>query len=304
MPTAKFYRNGLTMGMGGNPQPVGGKRGKVDGWSTSAVRRHTRWLYSVNTDELTGHGWSLTLTVRDCPDTPEKWTAVRERFLRLTRESGILLRLHWVVEWTRRKVPHMHLAVYLSEELPRDDVEKLLVDTWVSVAGEFGTIAKAQHLAPIDGALGWLEYLSKHAARGVSHYQRNGKPAGWDRTGRLWGHTGSWPLDEPAEANLTRSEFFRFRRLVRSWRVADARKSVRAGSSSPKRITSARSMLKCSDLALSQVRGVSEWIPEAIGLSLLLTAAGDAAGARDALRQHVARPPRSPQRQALTSESW
>jgi len=285
MPTGKLYRNGLTLGMGGNPNPVGGKRGQVEGWSVNAVRRHTRWLYAVDSTRLDGHGWSLTLTLRDCPPTPEAWGVLRKRYLQRIRDTGAMVRLHWVTEWTRRKVPHMHLAIYLEPDLSPAQAHRLLIAPWLDLAAEYGVGPKGQHLAPITGAVGWLEYLSKHAARGVAHYQRSGKPPGWETTGRLWGHAGSWPVDEPAEITLTRAEFFRFRRLVRAWRIADARRELveaadpAARQKAVRRLVSARHMLRCDDPTLSQVRGCSEWIPEDLGMVLLEAVAGDPGGA-------------------------
>lgn len=305
MPSGKLYRNGLTMGAGGNPAPVGGKRGKVDGWSMSAVRRHTRWLYSVEVDGLTGDGWSLTLTLRDCPPDDVAWTRLRKEWLDQVRASGLLVRGHWVVEWTRRKVPHLHLAVYLREGTR--DVDALLVGTWLRLGAKYGAGPKGQHLAPITGAVGWLEYLSKHASRGVGHYQRQGKPSGWEKTGRLWGHFGDWPTEEPAEVTLTRAEFYRFRRLVRSWKVAQFRQELREAPDLARRVAArrhlvyARRMLRCNDRSISWARGVSEWIPDDLGMVLLLVAAGDARAAREAATA-APRAPRAPRRQELTVE--
>lgn len=290
MPTGKLYLNGLTMGAGGNPKPTGGKRGKVQGWTSAAVRRHTRWLYSVDTDALTGYGWSPTLTLRECPPTPEAWTRLRKSYLQALHRSGILLRAHWVVEWQRRKVPHLHMAVYLTESISREDAQRLLIDTWVGLASKYGAGTKGQHLGQIDGAIGWLEYLSKHAARGVAHYQRAGKPEGWETTGRLWGYLGDWPTVEPLEVTLTREQFYRFRRLVRSWRIADARSQLKQAApglngerqrrQARRRITSARRMLQHSDPEICRLRGVSEWIPEELGQRLLNHAADESSGLR------------------------
>jgi len=63
---------------------------------------------------------------------------------------------------------------------------------------------------------------------------------------------------------LSRSAGFRYRRLVRAWTVADARRS-----GDPKRIKWARGMLRCADPKLSPVRGVSGWIPEPISLGFI-----------------------------------
>lgn len=313
MPVGKLYANGLTMGAGGNPNPVGGKRGRVEGWSTAAVRRHTRWLYSVGTDGLTGDGYAITLTLRDCPPTPEAWARLRKEWTDQVRRSGIIARTHWVVEWTRRKVPHLHGAVYFTQEVSDRDAWMLLAGTWLDLAAKYGAGPKGQHVMAIDGTVGWLEYLSKHAARGVGHYQRQGKPPGWDRTGRLWGYTGEWPLEEPAEVTLTRQEFYRFRRLVRAWRVADARSELLSAApglagevkraQGRRRVVSARRMLRSADPDLSRVRGVSEWIPEALGMALLLVAAGEPEGAREAAGA-APRAPRPPRSQVSTPERF
>ena len=98
-----------------------------------------------------------------------------------------------------------------------------IVALWGEVAGEYGVAAGAQHHDAIDGVVGWLAYLSKHAARGVSHYQRHGKPAGWEKTGRLWHKCGEWPTDEPERLALTYAQAHRYRRLVRGYLIAQRR---------------------------------------------------------------------------------
>lgn len=208
----------------------------------------------------------------------------------------------------------MHCAVYVREDLPESEVREILIGTWLRLAWRYGAGPRGQHMAPIDGPLGWLEYLSKHAARGVKHYQRNGKPPGWDKTGRLWGHTGTWPVVEPAEVQVTREEFYRFRRLVRSWRVADARRELleapagligtQERQKARRRLVFARGMLRSPDVDLSRVRGVSEWIPEDLGMALLLIASGDEEGARAASRRRARTPSRPPKPQRMVSEDF
>jgi hypothetical protein len=56
--------------------------------------------------------------------------------------------------------------------------------------------------------------------------------------------------------------------MVRSWRKSDAR-SERDGRKRRRRIVQARTMLKCGKRSLSEVRGISEWIPPAIVERLL-----------------------------------
>jgi hypothetical protein len=203
--TFKAYANGATMGRGNNA-PKGGKRGKVDGWSRAAVRRHLQFLYSVDVPGLTGDGYGVTLTLRDTPPSHVEWVQLIDRLKREFRRAG-LVRWHWVVEWQRRGTPHLHLAVYAPDgwEAPiTDNVGAWTVDLWLRLAAPYGAGSIAQAVVPITGAQGWLKYLSKHASRGVAHYQRQGKPAGWESTGRLYGYgesglgknpcTGRWMI--------------------------------------------------------------------------------------------------------------
>jgi hypothetical protein len=125
---------------------------------------------------------------------------------------------------------------------------------------------------PITAALGWFQYCAKHAARGVTHYQRDSSniPEGWHKTGRMWGYRGEWDLAEPLALSCDDGTFYRMRRMVRGWRVADARASGDAY-----RLSTARGMLRCHDRARSNVRGVSEWITQELMLAMILLAAGD-----------------------------
>lgn len=262
MPVIQAYPNGLTMGTGGgNATPP--KRGSIQGWSTGAVRRHTRFLYSVDTSLLDGFGYSVTLTVGTLPNSADDWFAARRSWeMRLTRMPGFK-RLHWLTEWQSRGVPHMHCAVYFEEPLK---VPFVLGYMWVQIAQKKGWDVSplAQYISEIDGVTGWLKYLSKHAARGVKHYQRWGKPQSWEKTGRLWGKVGDWPTVEPLRAEVTREQGFRFRRLVRSYVIAQAR-----ADQDWKRVSYLRRILKNSDPVISQLRGLSDWIPEPVFFKLI-----------------------------------
>jgi hypothetical protein len=262
MATVSAYRNGTTMGMAGrNASPA--KRGVIKGWSSGAVRRHTRWLYSIDAPQLDGVGVALTLTLRATPDTAADWVRLRRAFVERARRLG-MIRLHWVTEWQRRGAPHMHLAVYAPEGTDARTFAESLLLAWIDVARGYEAGVFSQYWDEIAGPLGWLKYLSKHAARGVKHYQRQGAPQGWDVTGRLWGHAGDWPADEPMRFELSTAGYHRLRRLIRSWRIADAR-----AAGDRRRIRYARRMLMCPDRKLSAVRGVSDWVPEDVLLELV-----------------------------------
>lgn len=276
MATVKAYRNGMTAGVG-NTRPVGGPRGIVNGWSPSAVRRHKRWLYSVVSPGLTGHGYALTLTLRHTPGSHGEWSRLRKLFMKYLRDSGAV-RWHWVVEWQRRGTPHLHMAVYYREPLPWLGHE--LIAAWVDRARAFGAEHQGQKVLPIDGPVGWLQYLSKHASRGVAHYQRQGKPEGWEKTGRLWGYGGDWPIEDPVAAQVDMRVYWRLRRMVRGYAIAGARsEALRWSRTDSKKASGAwgrvawlRRSLKTSDFGLSRVRGVSEWVPQPVLLGMLVAA--------------------------------
>lgn len=268
MATISAYRNGLTANIpgGGKSMHERAKRGAVTGWTRDAVRRHTKFLYSVESDALGGYGYALTLTVRDCPETAAEWQAVRRALLMRLQRRG-LIRLHWVTEWQRRGVPHLHMAVYFDHKLTSEEILMLTVH-WVQVAGAYGPSPSAQDVKPIDGPTGWLQYLSKHAARGVAHYQRQGKPEGWETTGRLWGKTGEWPTDEALKFEVPQESWYRVRRIVRAWRIADARKE-KDPKKRAARLRSARGMLSHRDPKVSAVRGISEWLDQDVLVRVL-----------------------------------
>ena len=277
MPTIKVYHHGMTAGV----PPVNNshdraKRGVVKGWSASAARNNTRWLRSVNPECYEGseeYGVAFTLTLRDCPDTAQDWHRIRTSLIKRLARDG-MTKLHWVTEWQSRGVPHLHGVVFF----PKGSANRI-IEHWLDLTkSAYGSLRMAQHLVPVTELEGWFKYLSKHAARGASHYQRSAAniPAGWETTGRVWGHCGNWITTEPGQLSVSADFFWSMRRIFRSWRKADARSQVQKNfknvvrgkkiptsiwNSSIKRIASSRAMLKCNNPAKSSVRGISEWMP-------------------------------------------
>jgi len=261
MPTLSVYRHGATMGAG-NPNATPPPRTAVTGWSAHAIRRNLLFLYSVDERGLEGlHGLAITLTVRDCPQDPQDWLRARDVFLKALRRSGVVL-VHWVTEWQRRGVPHLHLAAYWAVPV----FPAMILNEWLRIAEPFRPRVLGQHVHPIYDVLGWNQYVSKHAARGLHHYQRNPEniPQAWrgQSTGRMWGKLGAWPTVDASKLDLDPKSYHRLRRLVRAWRLADARKPGKKGVNG-RRVLSARRMLCCPDPRLSAVRGLSEWMPQA-----------------------------------------
>ena len=209
------------------------------------------FLRSIEEHRLQGVGLALTLTIRSCPPTPEAWARLIELWVKRQRRGGCSV-LHWVMEFQRRGVPHLHVAAWYDPEGLRpatveasrvvkrslhsmhDGVEAhrraavSAVFDWLQVAEEFEPEARGQHAKPIVGPVGWFVYLGKHCGRGRAHYQRQQKamPKPWASAPRAWGKSGSWPLQAPQELVIGSREFHRLRRLVRRQRVARARAAV------------------------------------------------------------------------------
>lgn len=259
MPKITVSNHGLTAAIPPTMDPerkIGGQRGTIGGWSLAATRRNTEFLRSVDVSRLSGAGVALTLTLRDCPPTSEDWHRIRRAWIERIRRQG-MVRLHWVTEWQRRGVPHLHCAVWWPDAYWIGPA----VQAWLDVAAPYGAGIRGQHGRPIDGAVGWFQYLAKHASRGVKHYQRSkeGMPEEWkERTGRVWGHVGEWPTQKPVEISMEGREgdggWYVFRRLVKRWRLADAR-----AAGDWKRLAYGRRILKLPR-ARSETRPMSEWI--------------------------------------------
>lgn len=205
-----------------NPIP----RTECKGWTDGATRRNREWLYSVDGDKLDGTPVAITLTLKDAPASHDEWQRLRDRLFKRLARMG-LLRLHWVTEWTRRGLPHLHAAAYFGGDLSPLQTAQLghaIRTAWLDLTAHLGTQYKAQHVVPITDAGGWFQYVAKHAARGVKHYQRQRDtlPPGWQKTGRVWGHLGDWPTS-CMTFDVDHAASFKLRRLVRGYAVADAR---------------------------------------------------------------------------------
>jgi len=264
MPIVTVYQHGQSSGTA--PMRNDHDRAKRDivmGWSDKTARSNTRFLQSVVLESLTGTGYAFTLTLRDCPDSHAEWHKLVKAYIMRLNRMG-MVRLHWVTEWQKRGVPHLHGVVYFPPEAGVSGQH--IIDHWCTVAFQYTAAFWAQNVKPISNSLGWLQYLAKHAARGAKHYQRSSEsiPPGWIKTGRMWGKWGDWDIAEPMKFHINRQANFYYRRLVRSYRIAAAR-----SEGNPKSIRFARRMLKCNFRPLSEVRGTSGWVPEPVTLQLI-----------------------------------
>lgn len=270
-----LYRNGIKMGRApAKNDHERGKRGEVVGWSPSAAKRNVDFLRSIASEKLSGFGYTATFTLKNCPDTSTDWHRLRRAlFMRFERMG--MLRCHWVTEWQRRGVPHLHGIFYFPEPVN----PATLVAHWLAVAQEFVVSPKAQHVREVTHIVGWFKYVCKHASRGHQHYQRTkgGIPKGWEKTGRVWGHTGEWEIMEPQKFMVDDDTFFRLRRIARRMAIANARvpEKVIAGGVvvgekvNGRNVSRMRRMLKHNNAELSRLRGFSEWLPIEYSIRLL-----------------------------------
>lgn len=275
MPVFKAYCNGITIGVPPTKNDhARGKRGTVNGWSESATRRNTAFLYSVDATKLTGHGYALTLTTDILPPTSDDWSRATNLFKKRIERMN-LIRYHWVNEWQRRGVPHLHAMVYFNEPLTPNQIGKLKIHWIESVHNTYGghPQTQSQTIKPVSNALGWAQYLGKHGSRGLRHYQRANKPKEWEKTGRMWSKGGDWPTNV-TEGEIDLKHFHALRRLAKRYRIADAR-SEQDPKARSRRITYARNMLKNPNPNLSRVTGVSEWIPQELIFTMLLASQPD-----------------------------
>lgn len=258
--------NGVTVGSpryGPMPENMP-KRGKIQGWSRKTTNRLRRWFFTVDGEALDGQPHALTLTVKKMPPSAEDWTRTHQNYFKRLRREGIV-RGQWLTEFQGRGTPHLHGITFFEDEA--SGIQKLLEDHWLEVAAEWQPHIKGQHVKPLHKLVGWLEYQAKHSARGVHHYQRANVPMAWrERTGRMWGVLGDWPTREERLAVDTESHW-RYRRLLRSWFIAEARKRGETY-----RAAALRRMLRDPDRRRSAVRGVSGFVPEEVARELLLIA--------------------------------
>lgn len=245
-------------------QPEENERGEIGGWTQKSTRGNIAFLRSINEKQLTGVGFACTFTLGICPSTPALWHKLRKAFDMRLRRLG-MIRYHWVTEWQRRGVPHLHACIFFDDAV-HDYIGKDIVEAWLCCASDYLPDISGQHCAHLHEAIGWFQYVSKHSARGIYHYQRSSGnvPIEWNKkTGRVWGKCGSWPVDDAIDVYPDDAAFFMIRRIVKRWRLADSR-----ASGSARRILSARRYLQAPE-NLSRVIGVSEWMPRNDLLKLL-----------------------------------
>ncbi|WP_201793931.1 hypothetical protein, partial [Escherichia coli] len=67
------------------------------------------------------------------------------------RRAG-LVRLHWLTEWQKRGVPHLHGIAYFPAAYEASTVGW----NWIAVAEKYGANIRSQHVVPVTDMQGWL----------------------------------------------------------------------------------------------------------------------------------------------------
>lgn len=264
------------------------ERTATKGWTVNVARRNEQRLQQVDFDAIEGFPAFVTLTMpaQQMADvSAAMFHSWLKSWLRYMKRHG-LLHYYWILEFQATGNPHLHVLVWLDREWEPLETFKAL-RSWVGILNKSDVGARLQgqiwEAIDVGGELvvdgervpahpeRVLMYLAKHAARGVAHYQRQveNMPEDWQyRSGRVWGHDRGLPLREQQDFETDYPTFWTFRRLVRRWRLAEAR-GIKDYDRRRAAISQARSCLKCPRPDISPYRGVSAWIPSDVASQLL-----------------------------------
>lgn len=272
------------------------ERTATKGWTVNVARRNEQRLQQIDFDAVEGFPAFVTLTMPSgqmSDVSAAMFHGWLKRWLQYMKRHG-MRHYYWILEFQATGNPHLHLLVWLNHDWDALEQYKAL-RSWVNMLNKAGVGARLQGQIwenidvggeiTVDGEPvpahpeRVLMYLAKHAARGVAHYQRQieNMPEDWQyRSGRVWGHDRGLPLRAQQDYECDYATFHCFRRLVRRWRLAEAR-SIKDYDRRRAAISQARRCLKCGRPDVSPYRGVSAWVPASVA-SQLLDAAADMNG--------------------------
>ena len=264
------------------------ERTATRGWTVNVARRNEQRLQQIDFDAIEGFPAFVTLTMpsQQMSDvSAAMFHGWLKSWLRFMKRHG-MFHCYWILESQASGNPHLHVLVWLDHEPEPLETFKAL-RSWVGILNKSDVGARLQgqiwENIDVGGELvvdgepvpahpeRVLMYLAKHAARGVAHYQRQveNMPEDWKyRSGRVWGHDRGLPLREQQDVECDYPTFHRFRRLVRRWRLAEAR-AIKDPERRRLAISQARRCLKCPRPDISPYRGVSAWLPESVASRLL-----------------------------------
>ena len=169
--------------------PQGFKRGNIEEFSAEAARRLREWCV---TQEVRGRNvWAFTFTVHRAVGEDE-WFEITKRFRTTVSRRGWAAT--WRVELQRRKVPHIHAAMWL----PDGCTFKQVRDAWLDATRE-SKDRDARKYAVMGRRIdshGWAVYLALHDGK------KKGAQLGW--VGKQWGIWGRTHFTERAPSEVSR----------------------------------------------------------------------------------------------------
>lgn len=260
------------------------------GWTAAVARRNSQYLQRIDFERVDGTPYAVTLTLPAWQMeqvTPVVMHRLIDVMIKYLRRHG-MLHFHWIIEFTARRMPHIHMSVWMAdryEEWDRhlrqyivwDNNESAVVSNvvvkWLELTEAEGlhTSSNSQDVQLIDGNEAWLVYIAKHGIRGVKHYQRalDNMPDEWrDGAGAMWGHDRKMPVADDSVLPMDMRAFHQFRREARKWCCAHAC-MIKDPHRRAKAIGQARRSNRCCRPELSVVRPVSVWIPKDVTISIV-----------------------------------
>jgi hypothetical protein len=195
----------------------GGPRGRVFGFSRDARKRMLDLLNQVDASRL-ADGLFLTLTYPDVfPEDAHVWKRHLDTFCKRLRRRYPRAGVVWRLEWKTRLsgvnagavAPHFHLLVVGVKRM----CLKWLSESWYETvgSGDIRHLGAGTQGARVRDRRALMSYASKYMAKVAEETF-----GGW--TGRCWGVVGrSWLGIVLYEIELTWRQFYRIRRVFRSW---------------------------------------------------------------------------------------
>jgi hypothetical protein len=156
--------------------PVGLKRGNIAEFSCEAARRLRE--HCVTQEVRGAEVWAFTLTIHR-PVDPAEWRLILKRFRKRLQQKGWAGT--WRVELQKRKVPHLHCALWLQPGLKgffavRRQWLECTQESCDRDARKFAVMGKRIE------SHGWAIYLALHDGK------KKGAQLGWQ--GKQWGIWG------------------------------------------------------------------------------------------------------------------